>query len=200
MARPGVVTLALVMNQSPRSLSLASFVLVAACSSPPGAGVTTPPAARAEGRAPVPEVAAHEVRRVSFSSDGVRLAGNLYVPRGVSASRRAPALVTLGPMSAVKELVVANYAPSALGGGFQRQRKEHRTPCPGRRQRAEPTCAGARPSPAWTNQWCGFDRLRNLENRLRAAELCARAARSSPEPTSPRSFKRERASIQLQRE
>jgi Trypsin len=39
-----------------------------------------------------------------------------------------------------------------------------------------------RQGPSVSNQWCGFDRLRNLENRVRAAELRARAARLSPEP------------------
>lgn len=54
-------------------------------------------------------------RDVVFTSDGLSLAGWLYVPEG---DRPAPAVVMANAMSAVKEIHLSNYAERFVGAGF----------------------------------------------------------------------------------
>lgn len=61
--------------------------------------------------------------RVTFSSDGLRLVGELRVP---NTGGRRPALVFTGPLSGVKEQVVGRYAAALAERGFVTLAFDHR--------------------------------------------------------------------------
>ncbi|MBD0319108.1 MAG: alpha/beta hydrolase [Gemmatimonadetes bacterium] len=58
------------------------------------------------------------VERVTFTSGGERVAADLYLPRDVSASAPAPALVVTGAWMTVKEQMAARYAREMADRGF----------------------------------------------------------------------------------
>ncbi|MEV0145609.1 MULTISPECIES: alpha/beta fold hydrolase [unclassified Nonomuraea] len=57
----------------------------------------------------------NKVTKVAFDSDGVTLAGNLYLPEGVE---RAPAVVVAGTWTSVKELMADRYAQRLAERGY----------------------------------------------------------------------------------
>lgn len=63
---------------------------------------------------------------VTFTSDGLTLAGHLYRPRGAEAGTRTPALVMAGPMTSVKEETLPHYAAPLAAAGFTVLTFDHR--------------------------------------------------------------------------
>ncbi len=66
--------------------------------------------------------------RVTFTSQGLRLAGDLRVPDGspFEAAGTLPALTLTGPLSGVKDQVVGNYAERLSAEGFVTLAFDHR--------------------------------------------------------------------------
>ena len=58
------------------------------------------------------------VKRVTFKSFGVELAGNLYVPEDFDENRKYKAIVGASPFPQVKEQVLATYGPEMAARGF----------------------------------------------------------------------------------
>jgi len=85
---------------------------------------------------------------VSFRSGDVSLAGHLYRPSGVGERARTPAVALCGPISSVKEHLIANRPPSTRPCRGARSR----TAC-GTRGRGRPTrvvrAALTTPEPTW---------------------------------------------------
>jgi uncharacterized protein len=69
-----------------------------------------------------------EAERVTFTSQGLRLAGDLRVPAGSphDGPGGLPALVFTGPLSGVKDQVVGNYATRLADEGFVTLAFDHR--------------------------------------------------------------------------
>jgi uncharacterized protein len=59
-----------------------------------------------------------EKRAVSFQVDGQTLRGDLYLPRGASASNKVPAVVVGGSLTSVKEQMSASYAQELAKRGI----------------------------------------------------------------------------------
>src|SRR5215210_3139911 len=57
-------------------------------------------------------------RVVSFTSQGQRCAGWLFVPDGFAAGTRAPAVVMTNAITAVKEMYLDNYGERLAAAGF----------------------------------------------------------------------------------
>lgn len=57
-------------------------------------------------------------RNVTFASNGAQCAGWLYVPDGLPAGGRAPAIVMSNAITAVKEMVLPAYAERFAAAGF----------------------------------------------------------------------------------
>lgn len=55
---------------------------------------------------------------VTFTSDGLQLAGHLYRPPGAGERERTPALVMAGPMTSVKEETLPHYAERLADAGY----------------------------------------------------------------------------------
>jgi uncharacterized protein len=55
---------------------------------------------------------------VTFRSDGLTLAGDLYRPPGVDESERTPAVALCGPISSVKEQTLPHYAERLADAGY----------------------------------------------------------------------------------
>jgi len=66
--------------------------------------------------------------RVAFSSQGLRLAGDLRIPDGspFESGGRLPALTLTGPLSGVKDQVVGTYAEALAAEGFVTLAFDHR--------------------------------------------------------------------------
>lgn len=80
-----------------------------------------------QGAEPVPAVVDGQVlppvdpasrREVAFPSDGLRLAGHLYLPPGAPPAGGWPALAMAGPMTSVKEETLPHYAIELARSGF----------------------------------------------------------------------------------
>jgi fermentation-respiration switch protein FrsA (DUF1100 family) len=69
-----------------------------------------------------------EAERVTFTSQGLKLAGDLRVPEGSTqrGPRGLPALVLTGPLTGVKDQVVGNYADRLAAEGFVTLAFDHR--------------------------------------------------------------------------
>ncbi len=67
-----------------------------------------------------------ERRDVTFTSDGLRLAGHLYVPERAGSASRLPAVVLSGPFTGVKEQVTGTYARRLADHGFVALAFDHR--------------------------------------------------------------------------
>jgi hypothetical protein len=65
-------------------------------------------------------------QRVSFTSDGLRLVGDLRVPDEAPDPDRLPALAFTGPLSGVKDQVVGTYAAALADRGFVTLAFDHR--------------------------------------------------------------------------
>ena len=61
---------------------------------------------------------------VTFTSDGLRIAGHLRIPSGEPRPR--PGLVFTGPLTGVKEQVTGNYAGALAGAGYVTLALDHR--------------------------------------------------------------------------
>lgn len=61
---------------------------------------------------------AYRIERVTFTSGGETLVGNLYVPRGASAAAPAPAAVVTGAWMTVKEQMAGRYASELASRGL----------------------------------------------------------------------------------
>jgi uncharacterized protein len=61
---------------------------------------------------------AFRVERVSFSSEGQRIIGNLYLPATPAPGTRLPAIALLGTWTSVKEMIVPHYARLLAPAGF----------------------------------------------------------------------------------
>jgi uncharacterized protein len=59
-----------------------------------------------------------EKQSVSFKVDGQTLRGDLYLPRGASASSKVPAVVVGGSLTSVKEQMSASYAQELAKRGI----------------------------------------------------------------------------------
>jgi uncharacterized protein len=57
-------------------------------------------------------------RNVTFTSQGVQCAGWLYVPDGLTADKKAPAIVMANAITATKEMVLPAYAEQFAASGF----------------------------------------------------------------------------------
>lgn len=57
-------------------------------------------------------------RDVTFTSQGLRCAGWLYVPDDLPAGQKLPAIVMANALSSVKEIYLSNYAERFLAAGF----------------------------------------------------------------------------------
>ena len=66
----------------------------------------------------MPAVEESRRSRVSFSSDGLRIAGHFYAARGETAGGRAPAVAMAGPMTSVKEETLPHYAARLQDSGI----------------------------------------------------------------------------------
>lgn len=66
-----------------------------------------------------------EVRRVTFDSEGEKIVGTLYVPRG-DAPARGIGLVVDGPLTSVKEQAQGNHARALAKRGFVALAFDHR--------------------------------------------------------------------------
>jgi fermentation-respiration switch protein FrsA (DUF1100 family) len=64
-----------------------------------------------------------EIRQITFTSEGLKLSGNLYLPAG---GRKRPAIVLTTAISAVKEQIAANYAQRLATAGFVALAFDHR--------------------------------------------------------------------------
>ena len=62
----------------------------------------------------------YAIERVGFSSQGVNLVGNLFVPNhtGSTPAVKRPAIVVMGPVGFVKEQAPLQYASRLVNGGF----------------------------------------------------------------------------------
>lgn len=61
---------------------------------------------------------------ITFTSDGLRIAGHLRIPSG--EPRERPALVFTGPLTGVKEQVTGTYAEALAGAGYVTLAFDHR--------------------------------------------------------------------------
>lgn len=57
-------------------------------------------------------------RDITFTSQGLRCAGWLYVPDELPAGQRVPAIVMANALSSVKEIYLSNYAERFVAAGF----------------------------------------------------------------------------------
>ena len=58
------------------------------------------------------------VNKVTFTSFGVELAGDLYLPEGFDANKKYKAIVGASPFPQVKEQIPATYGPEMAARGF----------------------------------------------------------------------------------
>lgn len=63
-----------------------------------------------------------ERRAVSIFSDGVRMAGDLYLPKGLRSGEKLPAIVCCNGTGGTKGGTAARLGPDARGRGFHRAR------------------------------------------------------------------------------
>lgn len=64
---------------------------------------------------------------IHFLSEGIKVAGHLYLPENYETSQKLPAIVIVGPRSSVKEQTQAIYAKKLSGEGFVALVFDHRT-------------------------------------------------------------------------
>ena len=65
--------------------------------------------------------------KVSFLSDGIRMAGNVYLPVGYSKNKKFPAIVVITPASGIKEQTAGIYAERLAKEGYITIAFDHRT-------------------------------------------------------------------------
>lgn len=58
------------------------------------------------------------INEVTFKSQGVNLAGHLYLPKGFDASKKYPTIIFSGPLLQVKEQMAANYGKVLIDKGY----------------------------------------------------------------------------------
>lgn len=58
------------------------------------------------------------IKKVSFNSEGAKLVGNLYYPKGFDAGKTFPAIVVAGSWTTVKEQMAGEYAQKLAEQGF----------------------------------------------------------------------------------
>ncbi|MEM7301808.1 MAG: alpha/beta hydrolase [Pseudomonadota bacterium] len=59
-----------------------------------------------------------KTRTISFENDGAKLVGTLYLPAGMKAGEKRPAVVVTGAWTSVQEQMPANYARAMVERGF----------------------------------------------------------------------------------
>ncbi|MCH5586408.1 alpha/beta fold hydrolase [Shimazuella sp. AN120528] len=66
------------------------------------------------------------IEKVSFISDGLRIAGQIFYPEHYSANKKYPALLFEGPMTGLKDQVVEIYAKKLANLGYLTLTFDHR--------------------------------------------------------------------------
>lgn len=67
------------------------------------------------------------INKISFLSEGTRIAGNLFVPKNYTSKGKFPAIVCITPASGIKEQTAGIYAEKLAKEGFVTLAFDHRT-------------------------------------------------------------------------
>ena len=66
------------------------------------------------------------IEKITFECNGIKMVGNLHIPRSLEKGKQYPAIILVNPATAVKEQVAGTYAEKLAEKGFITLAFDHR--------------------------------------------------------------------------